>query len=122
MGKSIWQILVVFFAITLSGITAAREITREDALKLPDECQLQREQNIAPMRAQAIEDCVTNKRGDREYCERYNRTYGNGRPRAGGGMTRGMFWELPVCQDSHAASQFFRMNPGKEVYTLPQNR
>jgi len=57
-----------------------------------EECQKLREENIAPLREQAIEDCVANKGRDREYCESFNRTFGNARPRAGGSMIPGMFW------------------------------
>ena len=119
MSKSIFQILVAIIAIALSGFVAAREITREDASELMVECQKQREDNIAPLREQAIEDCVTKQRRDRDYCESFNRTFGNARPRAGGGMIPGMFWELPICQDAFAAERFFRMNPGRQAYELP---
>ena len=117
-GKKL-SILYGLILLSSSGLVFAEEITRDEALELMEECQKQREENIAPLREQAIEDCVTNRRRDREYCERFNRTFGNARPRAGGGMTRGMFWELPDCQDAFAAEQFFRMNPGRQVYTLP---
>jgi hypothetical protein len=119
MSKSIFQILVAIITIALSGFDAAREITREDASELMVECQKQREENIAPLREQAIEDCVTKQRRDREYCERFNRTFGNARPRAGGGMIPGMFWELPDCQNAFAAQRYFRMNPSRQVFSLP---
>ena len=98
---------------------AGEEITRDGALELMEECQKQRKENIAPLREQAIEDCVTNKRRDREQCERFNRTFGNARPRAGGGMIPGMFWEIPVCEQAVAAEEYFKMNPSRRVYTLP---
>jgi hypothetical protein len=119
MNKSISQILVAIITITISGFAAAREITREDASELMVECQKQREESIAPLREQAVEDCVTKQRRDREYCERFNRTFGNARPRAGGGMIPGMFWGLPVCEQAVAAERFFRMNPSSRVYKLP---
>jgi hypothetical protein len=119
MNKSICQILVAIITITISGFAATKEITRDDALELMGECQTQREENIAPLREQAIEECVTNRRRDREYCERFNKTFGNARPRAGGGMIPGMFWELPNCQNAFAAQRFFRMNPSKQSYELP---
>ena len=118
MSKANCQILVAIITAALSVFAAAREITREDASELMVECQKQREENIAPLREQAIEDCVTKQRRDREYCERFNRTFGNARPRAGGGMIRGMFWELPVCEQAVAAEKYFRMNPSRQVYTL----
>ncbi|MBT4520132.1 MAG: DUF4124 domain-containing protein [Halieaceae bacterium] len=89
----------------------AEELTRSGALELMEECQKQREENIAPLREQAIENCVTNRRRDRAHCESFNRTFGNARPRAGGGMIRGMFWELPVCKEAVSAEKYFRMNP-----------
>ena len=119
MAVSNRQFLIGLVMIILSGTVFAKEITRDGALELMEECQKQREENIAPLREQAIEDCVTKQRRDREYCERFNRTFGNARPRAGGGMIPGMFWELPVCQQAVAAERYFRMNPSRRVYTLP---
>jgi hypothetical protein len=119
MSKSNGQILVAIVTMALSGFAAAEEITRDEALALMEECQKQREGNIAPLREQAIEDCVTNRRRDREYCERFNRTFGNARPRAGGGMIPGMFWEIPNCQNAFAAQRYFRMNPSRQVFSLP---
>jgi hypothetical protein len=119
MSKSSCQILVAIITIALSGFAAATEITRDEALELMEECQEQREENIAPLREQAIEDCVSKKRGDRAHCENFNRTFGNARPRAGGGMIPGLHWELPVCEQAVAAERFFRMNPGRRVYKLP---
>jgi hypothetical protein len=119
MRKSNCQVLIAIVTIALSCFAAAEEITRDGALELMEECQKQREENMAPLREQAIEDCVTNRRRDREYCERFNRTFGNARPRAGGGMTPGMFWELPDCQNAFDAQRYFRMNPSRQVYKLP---
>jgi hypothetical protein len=98
----------------------AEEITRDDLPELMEECQRQREENIAPLREHAIENCVTNqRRGDREYCESFNRTFGNARPRAGGGMIPGMFWGLPVCEQVVAAERYFKMNPSSGSYISP---
>jgi hypothetical protein len=102
--------------MVLSGFAAAKEITRDEAVGLMEECQKQRQENIAPLREHAIEDCVANKGRDREYCESYNRTFGNARPRAGGGMIPGMFWGLPVCEEAVAAEKYFNMNPSSRNY------
>jgi hypothetical protein len=119
MSKSKSQILVAIFTVAVSGFTAAEEVTRADPPALMSECQKQREENLAPLREQAIEDCVTGQGKDRAYCERFNSTFGNARPRAGGGMIPGMFWELPVCTQAVAAEQYFRKYPSKKTYTLP---
>jgi len=113
------RVVFAIVAISISGSISAEDITRQEALELMDECQMQREENIAPLREQAIEDCVTNRRRDREYCESFNRTFGNARPRGNGTMIPGMFWELPICEQAVSAERYFRMNPGSRVYTSP---
>ena len=117
-GKKL-SILYGLILLSSSGLVFAEEITRDEALELMEECQKQREENIAPLREQAIEDCVTKQRRDREYCERFNRTFGNARPRGNGSMIPGLFWDLPVCQTADAANRYFRANPSRHVYTLP---
>jgi hypothetical protein len=119
MRQSNCHILVAIVTMALSGFSAAEEITRDDALELIEACEKQREENIAPLREQAIEDCVTKRRRDREYCESYNRTFGNARPRGNGTMIPRMFWNLPVCEKYFAAQRYFRMNPSRQVYKLP---
>ena len=119
MSKLNCQILVTIVTMALSGFAAAKEITRDEALGLMEECQKQREENIAPLREQAIEDCVTNRRRDREHCESFNRTFGNARPLGNGRMLPGMFWELPECEQAVAAERHFRMNPRSQVFNLP---
>ena len=73
----------------------------------------QRQEQIAPHKEKAIEDCITKRRRDRDYCESYNRNYGQ---RTAGGTSAGMFWGLPVCEEAVAAEKYFRMNPGKKTY------
>ena len=116
MDVSYREFLIGLATLILSGAAFAEEITPDGALELMEECQKQREENIAPLREQAIEDCVANKGRDREYCESYNRTFGNARPRAGGGMIPGMFWGLPVCEKAVAAEKHFKMNPSSRSY------
>lgn len=95
------------------------KITRDGTVELMEECQKQRQEQIAPLREQAIEDCVTRKGRSREHCESYNRTFGNARYREDGTRIAGMFWYLPVCADALAAEKYFRMNPGSQSYSLP---
>ena len=102
--------------LIFSGLGYAEEITREGAEQLLQECQYQRQRNIAPLKDQAIEDCVNKRSGDREYCERYNRNFGE---RTAGGTQRGLFWNLPECEAWWAADKYFKMNPSSKTYTLP---
>ena len=85
-------------------------------MELMQKCQSERERNIAPLKEQAIDDCVNKKRKDQDYCERYYRNYGVGNAR---GTQPGMFWGLPVCEKAVTAQKYFKMNPGKQVYSHP---
>jgi hypothetical protein len=116
MGKLNLCITSSVAILVFSGLGYAEEITREGAEQLLQECQHQRQQHIAPFKEQAIEDCIDKGRGDREYCERYNRNFGEGRA---GGTQRGMFWNLPECDAWWAANKYFKMNPSSRTYTLP---
>ena len=118
MSKSKCLPFFITIFMVLSVSTSAEEISREEALGLMQECQQQREENIAPLREDAIQDCVAKGRGDREYCERYNRSFGGATARASGGTIPGMFWDLPVCERAVAADKYFKMNPSKKTYQL----
>ena len=119
MSKLNCKILVTIVTMALSGFDADKDITQDEARQLMDECQIQRAENIAPLREQAIEDCVNVRGRDREHCERFNRTFGNARRRGNGTMIPGMFWDLPVCEQAVAAERYFRMNPSSRAFSLP---
>ena len=78
--------------IVLSGHSIAEDITRQRAEELLQECQSERARNIAPLREQAIDECINKKQKDRDYCERYYRNYGE---TTASGTRRGMYWNLP---------------------------
>ena len=111
--------LLTIIVLSVSGFAVAKDVTRDEAMQLMEECQKKREEHISPLREKAIEDCVTKQRRDREYCENFNRTFGNARPRGNGTMIPGMFWDIPVCKQAVSAEKYFRMNPSREVYRLP---
>ena len=106
-------IAMLTLALSLPAI-AGTSITREDAEDLMAECQAQRETRIAPLRQEAIEDCLARGQGSRENCERRNTAYGQ---RSVGGSRIGMFWDLPVCGKALEAEQYFRRYPGRQSYS-----
>ncbi len=108
------KILCGFFVSVISAHLAAEEVTRQGAQEMMLECHSERAKNIAPLKDKAIEDCIDAGRGDRAYCERYNRNYGE---RTTVGSKRGLFWDLPVCEKAIEAERYFKMNPGKKVYS-----
>lgn len=113
--------LLRWIAAVLLSITAltslAEDVRRDEVPQLLEECEAQREANIAPLREQAIEDCVTKQRWDRERCESHNRTFGNARRNTNGSMRPGMFWDLPVCVKARDADRFFKANPRYDTYS-----
>ena len=119
MGKIRSIILFGCFAVMASEMVVAREISREEALALEEECARQREERIAPMREQEIEKCVTQHRRDRRYCESFHRDFGEGFRNANGTWNPGLFWELPVCEDAFSAERYFKMHPRASTFTLP---
>ncbi len=104
--------------LAISAASVAREISREEAVELMEDCQEQRENKIAPLREQAIQDCLADDRGNRDYCERYNSTFGNAVALPGGGAYPGLFWDLPVCLQAIQVEKYFKLNPGKRTYSL----
>jgi len=99
----------------LLSVAAHAQIIERDALEgLTAECQSQRQEHIAPLREQAIEDCVSKRRWEQSRCESHFRTYGE---RHGTGTPAGMFWDLPVCEKAIAAERHFKMNPRSQTYT-----
>lgn len=114
------NITVKLAALSLSVAASAastEEITRDALPSLLAQCQQQREAKIAPLRAQAIETCINEKRKDPSYCENYYRTYGNAKRRNNGTMMPGMFWDLPVCERALAAEKYFKKYPSRGVFS-----
>jgi hypothetical protein len=114
MGRLRYSILPLLSLLLSNPGVQAGEITRQQAGSLMQTCQSQRHENIAPLKAKEIEDCVTRQGKQRDYCERFNRNYGE---RTVAGTQRGLFWDLPACQDAIKVEQYFKKYPGRKVYT-----
>jgi hypothetical protein len=71
----------------------AKESREEKQARLDAACATAREEKIAPLRQQVIEDCVANKElPNRKECERFYAPYGE---RTGGKAA--LFYDLPEC-------------------------
>ena len=104
------------FLLAAVNPAVAGEIRREDAAAAMEECQAERQRRIEPLRQQEIQRCVDQRRGDREYCERFNRDFGEV-VHTPNGVMPGLFWELPVCERAFQAEKHFRMNPRSQIYS-----
>ncbi len=100
-------------ALVAAAPATAEEVRRDQQEALMATCQADRQREIEPLRQEAIERCISDGRGDRDYCTRFNRNYGEHVPN----QPRGLFWHLPSCEKAVAAERFFRMNPGRDVFT-----
>ena len=67
-------------------------------------CEAAREARLAPLREQAIQDCVSRPRStrNRAQCEEFYRDFGQGGGTVGGGFRAPMFIDVPECQEYFA--------------------
>jgi hypothetical protein len=107
----------LLMAVASGGQAQAGEIARDNLDAAMAECQAERQQHIEPLRQEEIQRCVDSRRGDRAYCERFNRDFGEVIQTANG-TAPGLFWDLPVCERAEAARRYFGMNPRAKVYTF----
>ena len=115
MQRNIISTLLITALLPL--IAAAQDIARDEVSALYAECDRQRQEKLAPLKAQEIEDCVDAGRGDRAYCERYNRDFGERIALAGGGTRPGLYYDLPVCEQAYDAERYFNINPSADTYS-----
>ena len=74
--------------------------------QLQQRCDQAREEKIAPLRQEAIEECLTSnprRRNVEEYCERFYSDFGQGGRTESGHFRQPMFHDLPECQEFHEA-------------------
>ena len=88
-------------ALLLSGVAFASD-ARLEALR--QRCEVARESMIAPLREQAVRDCVSRPRSTqtRAQCEAFYKDFGQGGGTVGGGFRAPMFIDLPECQEYFA--------------------
>jgi len=85
-----------------SGVALGGEASLE---QLRQRCEAAREVKLAPLREQAIQDCVSRPRSTRTraQCEEFYRDFGQGGGTVGGGFRAPMFIDVPECQEYFAA-------------------
>jgi hypothetical protein len=87
--------LLPFFLAT--GVALGSEPSLE---QLRQRCEAAREAKLAPLREEAIQDCVSRPRSTqtRAQCEEFYRDFGQGGGTVGGGFRAPMFIDVPECQ------------------------
>ena len=94
------------WSIVLPAILAsAAAFGAEPSLdELRQRCDAAREAKLAPLREEAIQECVSRPRSTRTRaeCEEFYRDFGQGGGTVGGGFRAPMFIDVPECQEYFA--------------------
>ena len=91
--KKLQVFLSIVFIALLINPALAKESREDKQARLDAACEIARQQKIAPMRKQVIEECVANKEmPNRQECERFYADYGERT-----GHKAALFYDLPEC-------------------------
>jgi len=82
----------IFFIFTLMASDISANNRTAEQQQLDQACEAAREQKLAPLRRQYIDECVQKQKKDRAYCERFYSDYG-----AQSGRRAPLFYDLPEC-------------------------
>lgn len=89
-------LLSLLFLIIISSDALADRARDQKQAKLDAVCEQAREKQLAPMRAQFVEECVQNKeQSDRKACETFYADFG-----AQSGRRAPLFYDLPECVEA----------------------
>ena len=95
LGISHIVLIILIFVISITDAVADRKRDQEQA-RLDAICEQAREKQLAPMRAQFVEECVQNKdQPDRKACEAFYADFG-----AQSGRRAPLFYDLPECVEA----------------------
>lgn len=97
--KHMHAVSILLIALASFTAQADKMLTKEEIRNKLDElnaaCEQARENKLAPLRAQYIEECVSKQRRDRDYCQRFYADYG-----ARSGNRPPLFLDLPECVEA----------------------
>ena len=96
-------IVLVLLPFLTGGAIADQEQRRLRQQQLDAACEMAREQKLAPLRQQLIEQCVWQRQGDLAWCEWYFRDYG-----AQAGRRAPLFYDLPECIEAFEYRRSYR--------------
>jgi hypothetical protein len=107
------------FAVKLSaivlgvsaGTAMARHLTEQQVKALEATCENAREARLAPLREQAIKDCIAQPRSDPGFCREHFKDFGAARRLASGAVNPRMFHNIPECAAADEARQHFGLYP-----------
>jgi len=99
--KNFQVLLSIAFVSLLISPAFANESREDEQASLDAACEAARQEKIAPLRQQVIDECVANKElPNREECERFYADYGERT-----GRKAALFYDLPECVTAFNFSQ-----------------
>ena len=98
-------------AAATGHLAFARHLNEQQVKALEAVCEKAREARIAPLREQAIKECIAMPRSDPAACRERHRDFGEARRADSGRLLPRMFHDLPECVQAHEARQHFGLNP-----------
>ena len=103
-------VLLILYGLAIPAISDARSIQ-----ELERQCEAAREWYIAPLRQEAIDQCMADRtsgrsgsrssRDAREHCERFYADFGQGGTTQSGGFRQRMFHDIHECQALYEAER-----------------
>jgi hypothetical protein len=94
--KISYILMIILLLVVISSDAAADRDRDQKQVKLDAVCEQAREKQLAPMRAQFVEECVQNKeQPDRKSCEAFYADFG-----AQSGRRAPLFYDLPECVEA----------------------
>jgi hypothetical protein len=109
-GMIFLSLVAVFLAVS-ARIAWPRHLTEATVKALEATCETVREAKIAPLREQAIKDCIAQPRSDPEFCRAHFKDFGAPHPLKTGKVAPRMFHDLPECTQAWEARQHFNFYP-----------
>jgi hypothetical protein len=95
----------------VAGGAMARHLTERQVHALEAGCEKAREAKLAPLREQAIKDCIAQPRSDPALCREHFKDFGAARRLASGAVNPRMFHNIPECAAAEEARQHFGLYP-----------
>ena len=110
-SRMIFLSLVAVFVAVSARTAWPRHLTEVQVKALEATCEAVREARIAPLREQAIKECIAQPRSDPAFCRAHFKDFGEPRLLESGRVLPRMFHDLPECTQAWEARQHFNLYP-----------
>jgi hypothetical protein len=111
-NRNLFQLcLISGLAAVCAGTAAASHLTEQQVTALESTCEKSREAQIAPLREQAIKDCIAQSRSDPAFCRQHFKDFGDARQLGSGRVQPRMLHNILDCASADEARRHYQLNP-----------